>query len=348
MAERSVDRETFLERIALGTQERTGIGAPRPQAPSMPWPFSSIRRRLCPATGLVERIRIWLVPLVLLDFTFLPMWHIGSFPWKPGYVVLVLAFPLYARSLSPELLKSARPFVILFGVLFGATLLGSVVFQAQTGVALSGETLRLLLVYALVPLAFVAGLADRRRWHGYLPWIMAAFLILNLVLEADLNRARHPTLENEAIGYHANPGAVSQVLVGFYGVERNLKDPPYHSRAFGVFQNPNITTLSMTMLLLFLVAGLKRGFVRPGRYTLVGAVWLALVCALLMTSRNQFAAIGLVSAAGLVALGWKAGARAAVVLATLMILTFVAGYGLRDRAYATFGYEPTSALMRRY
>ena len=86
-------------------------------------------------------------------------------------------------------------------------------------------------------------------------------------------------------------------LTGFYGLEAQLARPQFDFRTTGIFENPNTAALSMTVLYLYVISGLRRGLVRPNTALVVTALWAALAMATLMISRNQILAILLASVA---------------------------------------------------
>ncbi|MCH7642883.1 MAG: hypothetical protein IIC30_06360, partial [Chloroflexi bacterium] len=74
------------------------------------------------------------VPVIVADFALLPMFHIGWMPWKPGYIILIIAVLIYLRTLPRERFAAVRPFFILATILMAGTAIGSAVFEYQTSV----------------------------------------------------------------------------------------------------------------------------------------------------------------------------------------------------------------------
>lgn len=252
------------------------------------------------------------------------MLHIGSVPWKPGYVALLLVLPLYLPALSRGLLRQSTPFFVLFGVLIFATSVGTLVFSFQTDVLTRDETLRSLQIFALAPLAFVAGLGDRRRQHRYLVWTMLAFLLLNGLTQV----------------YHGQ----GTWLTNLYGLEAQLNRPQYAGHATGIFENPNIGALSMTLLFLFVVVGVRRGFVRPSAAVVVTAFWTALMMATMMVSRNQMLAILLASVVLPFYLPRRVAIRSLGVGIVLIAITATVIWGSGDRLPSVLHVDMKRAL----
>ena len=137
--------------------------------------FGFLRTRI--SSSVIARVA---VPIIVADFALLPMFHIGGVPWKPGYVILGIASLFYLRTFPRSHLLAVRPFFILAIILMIGTALGSFVFEFKTLVGPSTATLRMMVVYALIPMAILVGVGDRRDDDRWILWIIIAFFTINV------------------------------------------------------------------------------------------------------------------------------------------------------------------------
>jgi hypothetical protein len=234
------------------------------------------------AGSRVAFVRNWAIPIIVADFALVPMFHIGSIPWKPGYLTILLASLVYARSLPRrEVMASLQIFAVM-AILIAVTLVGGLIFDLRT--ASSGVpllSLRPLLIYALGALAFFVGTADRRDRHDYLILIIGGFFFVNLI--------------------HNALAADWSWLADFYNTKELGQFETYGRdvRVPGVMNNPNLTASMATILLIFVVTGFRSGFVRPSRRTATAIVAMSGALVVVMLSRNQLLAIVIVAGAGI-------------------------------------------------
>ena len=95
----------------------------------------------------------------------------------------------------------------------------------------------------------------------------------------------------------------------------------------------------MTVLYLFVISGLRRGFTRPGTAVVVTALWAALATATLMISRNQILAIALASVALPFYLPQRVAVRSLGLGILLVGITVAVIWGSGDRVRSVFGVD---------
>jgi O-antigen ligase len=137
-------------------------------------------------------------------------------------------------------------------------------------------------------------------------------------------------------------------LISFYGLGPQLTREFYETRSVGVFANPNITALTTSILLIFVLSGRKTGAGGSGRFDFIIASWLAAATAVLMISRNQFAAVGLLAAFAAVRTGFRVAWRQSIVLIALVLAIFVVGYAANDPIEDAIGFNPPGLLVDRF
>jgi len=276
-------------------------------------------------------ISLWLVPVIVADFTLLPMFHVAGFPWKPGYLAIVIGVLVYARSMPLNLVLRTRPIFVIALILVATTAIGSIIFEFQTTYGASTSTFRALLIYVLGPLAFLIGVGDRRPNHHYLLLVIIAFATLNIV--------------------HGIIASDWDWLANFYNTE-GLADGELYGRGVrlpGIMNNPNITALTATMLLMFVTVGFKWGHTRPSVRIAVVSILLTGAVVMLMLSRNQILAAVIVSFGTLLYLPHRMGRQAitisALVIAVILMTLLMMG---DDRQERMLGLRLTDNLQSRW
>ena len=266
---------------------------------------------------------------MIVDFALFPMYHIGSMPWKPGYVVLIAtALWLVTTRRQQAFTGHLWKITALFVVLFVSTGIGSLVFFVQDDVSPSGETVRSLMIYALAPAALITGAWVSPRRYFLLIWLMAAFLGINLIVE----------IFREDVG----------VLTSFYGLRSQLDREFYETRSIGILENPNITALMMNVVLIYVLSSRRHADNESGRFDFVVAAWLAAATAILMISRNQFLAVGIITSIAVFRIGVRRIWQQYFVLGTLVFLIFLAGYAADDQINDALGFNPPTRLVERF
>jgi len=257
------------------------------------------------------------------------MFHIGSIPWKPAYLIIVaVSLWLIVTRRLDVFQDYGWKFTALFIVLFTSTSIGAVVFYLQEDVAPASDTIRSLMIYTLAPAAFLVGTWTRPRSSSFFVRIMAAFLGINLVA----------VIFRDDLSF----------LGSFYELGAQYAKEFYDTRSVGILGNPNITALMMSVLLIFVLSGRRHSDNNSGRFDFVIASWLAAATAVLMISRNQFVAVGLISLFAMFRIGWRQLWRQTAVLAVLVLAIFAVGYVADRPIQKAIGFNPPTLLIDRF
>ena len=120
--------------------------------------------------------------IVIIDISLLPMFQVGSIPWKPSLVLIgvLAAIHIYRSTISE--IRQSIPILVLSTLLIVSVVVGALWYWATDGIVPSTETLRFLTILVLIPLAFVFGLQSKRVNHSYVGLIIVAVVALNFAL----------------------------------------------------------------------------------------------------------------------------------------------------------------------
>ena len=271
----------------------------------------------------------WLIPLIIFDLAFLPVFHVYGLPFKISYVALGFLFLGHMISGTIATRYLSRDLLVLFALLIMLTSLGTLVFLLGYGGAALGTTIRILIIYVLAPVAFVVGAGDRRRWHGYVVFYILAYAAITLLFSVYYREL--------------------EWIARFYGLEERITEGAYAFRSQGLYFNANISALFMTMLFLYFVVGLKYRFVRPTALFTVPVIAAAFATVVVLQSRNQFLAIAVITFL-LLRIMW-AGSRSRKIATSALIsvaalIYFSADLGIVAGDYLT--YDPVVRLTRAF
>ena len=270
-----------------------------------------------------------LIPLIVFDLAFLPMFHLYGVPFKPSYLLIgflflrtILYHPSNIRGLNRDILS-------LFLLLSVVTLMGSLVMMVFYGGTSLGLSVRNLIIYAIAPMAFVVGTRDTRPWHNYIIVFILAYSGVTLLF---------------SVYYQQLDGVVS-----FYGLQDQIDSGVYSVRSQGLFANANISALFMTMLFLYFIGGVRHGFIKAGVPTIMAVIAAVLGTIVVLGSRNQFMAATLLTL--LLVLPMLASRRRRTTVATIaaaMGLLVIFSSQLGSVAESKLGYDPWAALTRTF
>jgi glycosyltransferase involved in cell wall biosynthesis len=202
------------------------------------------------------------------------MFHIGEIPWKPSLLLIAyLAFTHFRGRRFSEI-GPAAPIVLLASLLIVFTILGALAHWYVGGPMPAGETIRLIAIFALIPLSFIVGFSNTRTNHVYIGWIIVVMVAINLLLY----------VIPEQLG----------LLVTFYDLdaayELSVYDPNSpDSRPIGIFQNSNISALAITVLMTYMALGIRWGFFRTTPIFLALFLSSSLFGVLMLLGRTQLA-----------------------------------------------------------
>ena len=238
--------------------------------------------------------------MLTLDQLLLPMLHIGSFPYKPSY--LICLFWLTRWITRPSSSSAEQRDVTLFfaaiAVLISCALVGEVWLAAVYKVTDYGQTMRSILIHLLTALAFGVGTKAR---SFKLEW-----LVPTLIVAASLNFifiAFKSLLPSQLIDFYYPPLAVDQL--GAFGVSDvgQLLDL---ARPRGLFGNPNVSAFMVNVIALFLHIGFRHRLLPlPKPLVALAVVALPLLLSITVMSRGEIIVSAMLAALNLRVI-WRA------------------------------------------
>ncbi|HEV8442653.1 MAG TPA: O-antigen ligase family protein [Steroidobacteraceae bacterium] len=221
--------------------------------------------------------------LLVADQLLLPMLHVGSVPYKVSFLLCglwlvdTLARPTHDR----DNVRDFRRFATALGLVVGCSLLGELWLAANYQVSDYGQTIRSLLIYGLVMLAFGMGLsATRFRFEWLIPIL---FIAVALNMATIFLRSSIPSWFVDL--YYSEQQVINLMDHGVVD-SRSLLEMV---RPRGLFSNPNVSAHMVNVIVLFIHLGLKHGRMRtPKPLVALGIVALPLVLSMLLASRGEF------------------------------------------------------------
>ena len=202
---------------------------------------------------------------LVCDMIFLPMLHVYGLPFKIGYLVLVLLFLVNIPRRG-----YVWGLMALFACLALATLGGWLAGTWSQEHGAFDNTRTMVASYMVAPMGLVLGARMDVRVLRYVPFIVIAYFAANILVILWWDR-----LVGTPFGdlYWYMPdwlgAGVSQV------------------RAGGLHQNPNISALMMSVLLVGMFVGIKYRQLDPKGVLVLLALILALLLPFAVASRNQ-------------------------------------------------------------
>jgi len=272
----------------------------------------------------------WVVPFIVTDFALFPMFHTAGLPWKPGYLLLLFVSLYYTSVLSRASLMYLRPIIVIFTLLLSTVMVGSLTFESWTSAGFSTDTLRPLVIYILMPMAFIVGFGDRRQWHHYIFILVGVYFILNIL---------HSMFASN-LDWFADFYASKYLQPGeLYG--RGVRTP-------GILNNSNITALTATLLMIWLTVGIKARFIKPSAINYTFAITISCFTVIIMLSRNQMLAMIATSIVAFIYLPKRKSLQVILSSFTLALIGIflIVSMG-NDRQNDILGLQLTDTLERR-
>ena len=232
-------------------------------------------------------MRSWLIPLIVFDLAFMPMFHFLGAPVKPSYVAIGFVFLAHLTAGTVFTKYLARELLLLCVLLIIVTLTGAAVLLLGYYGSDVNMSARSILIFLLAPMAFVVGASNSRPSHSYVIPLIFAYSAITIVF----------SFFYQQLGW----------IVSFYDLEKRVEEGLYAYRSQGLFQEANVSALSLTMLFLLFILGSKYGFVRTGPLS-AGLVMVSVLSAnVFLISRNQIIATFLLMVVfyGFVRKAWK-------------------------------------------
>lgn len=243
------------------------------------------RRLPAPQPGVISFRLVGLV--LVVDQLLLPMLHLGSAPFKISYFLLAgwlvqwLNSP--ASAIDEGSARDFRYFSLFIGGIVLCALCGELILGSFHPVWSYSETVRSLLIYALVVLAFGTGLSAIRFNVGWLIPLLFVAVTLNLVFI--FLRSYLPTF---VVDLYYPAEYIQGLKLDFVS---NAADVLDLARPRGLFGNPNQSALMVDVIPLFIHLALRNGLLKtPSAPVGFGIMFAPLIVSLCVASRGEFIA----------------------------------------------------------
>ncbi|OGI11769.1 MAG: hypothetical protein A2Y40_01155 [Candidatus Margulisbacteria bacterium GWF2_35_9] len=223
---------------------------------------------------------------VVVDQLLLPMFHLGTFPFKISYFILVLGLlpalnhqgqSLVDRQHTQDFIRFS---LLIFGIILCA-LLGEIWLALNHPVLSYSETIRSVLIYFLIVLAFGLGQRSANFNLKWLVWIFYISVLLNLLFIVFKS-----LLPSFIIDLYYPPMVTHGLdKFGVYSVEEFLE----LNRPRGLFGNPNTSILQLQIITLFIYLSARHKLLLVSSHLVAwGIILLPLLVALLLAARGGF------------------------------------------------------------
>jgi hypothetical protein len=223
--------------------------------------------------------------ILVYDQLLLPMFHIGSFPYKVSY--LLVGIWLFATNTSSnKLFKSidAKSQFIRFSLMVIGIMLCSIAGEILTGVLFGvkslAETFKSLTLYVLMILSFGLGLSSVKFSPRNLIWVLYIAVLLNLLFIFYKS-----SLPSFLIDLYFPPLVLASWID--YGVT-DVKTLLELARPRGLFPNPNVSAFMVNIIGLFIYVSLKNKILAvPNVLLSIGIILLPILVSILLASRGE-------------------------------------------------------------
>ena len=213
-----------------------------------------------------QRIRrLWIPLFVVADLAILPMLHIGLFPYKFSYLLIV--YMVVRR--FPIAIPVRRVFTI-FALLFMILTISWTIRVIMSGEFSITNAQSIMAVIVMAPIAFAFGWNTSPKVTAYVPWVIVSFSFLSLFVTVFWSRLI-PTAFGRLYGYQ-------QEYLGFGDVLQ---------RPGGLHQNPHITALFLSILLIYVAIGVRFSIFPATSWKAILSVSFASIIILLVGSRSE-------------------------------------------------------------
>lgn len=223
--------------------------------------------------------------ILVYDQLLLPMFHIGSFPYKVSY--LLVGIWLFATNInSNNLFKSIdaksqflRFSLMVIGIMF-CSVAGEILTGMLFGVKSLAETFKSLTLYVLMILSFGLGLSSVKFSPRNLIWVLYIAVLLNLLFIFYKS-----SLPSFLIDLYYPPLVLSSWIdLGVTDVNALLE----LARPRGLFPNPNGSAFMVNIIGLFIYVSLKnKVLVVQNVLVSIGIILLPILVSILLASRGE-------------------------------------------------------------
>lgn len=222
-----------------------------------------------------RRMPHWFVQVVLWDAVLLPMFHVGPIPMKLLYLAVLWFF------LSNRPTGGMRHAIVwIFGSLAVLTFAGWIVNLRNASSWAVSETLSIIVTYIVGAAAFSFGWHHRESVLRRPTPLILVYFVANIFVIV-----LWPRLVHSPFGW-------------FYGYTEDFLGPGTAMlRAGGLHFNPHVSALFVTVLLLYVYAGLRYREIQATRWQVSIAVTAALVLQVILASRSELLTSALIALA---------------------------------------------------
>lgn len=204
----------------------------------------------------------FLLILVTLDLLFLPMFHVGSIPWKPSYFLVLLYIPQIART------RYHRRFLIPSITLLVLFVFGTLTFWVYNGVQIDrATTVTYFTTWIMICAGFAFGFSRHRARLDFLMFLIVAYMLINVYLWFSFNSA-------------------PAWLINFYNLKARIEEGLFQYRNMGIMFNPNVTAMGTILMVVFLLIGRQQRLLKL-RGTIVMALAFAAAWITLLTLQSR-------------------------------------------------------------
>lgn len=172
--------------------------------------------------------------ILVVDFALMPMFHLGSLPYKPGFLLLgvFFVFNWYRR-------QTLGLFLMFLGLIVSCWL-GAIYQDALHEVASFDFTIYCTTSYLLCFLGYIYSYYCSPDKVDKVGNITLTALLLTMIIGVFFDKM--------------------PMLVDFYNLQDEVASGWVSRRNPGMFENPNISSLGINLLLLFIVVAQRRGY----------------------------------------------------------------------------------------
>lgn len=207
----------------------------------------------------------WLVQLVLWEAVLLPMFHIGPLPIKLLYVAVLWFF------LRNRPTRGVRHVIVwIFASLAMLTIAGWLTYLRIAPTWAMSETLSMVVTYIVAAAAFSFGWHHRELVLRRTPPLVLVYVAANIFVIVLWPRLVHSPF-GQLYGYGEDFLGPGTIML----------------RAGGLHFNPHVSALFLTLLLLYVYAGLRYRELQASRWQVSVAIAAALVLQIILASRSE-------------------------------------------------------------
>ncbi len=223
----------------------------------------------------------------IFDQMLLPMFHLGSIPFKISYIILGFWFVMKfvapavnAHASKPQL--DFMVFSVAWVIIFASGIIGEMWLDITQANIDGMEKYRVSIFYGLTVLAFGLGLQCGRLNLKWLVSIFYCIAVLNLTFIIFPSQ-----LPGWLTNFYYSDLAVQQFSRSFDFIS-DVAGLLELGRPLGIFGNPNISAHIVNLFALFICLALRRNLLAVTRLAGSGIIVIPVISAVLLASRGEF------------------------------------------------------------